>query len=324
MTNERRFSERSNRPGQKRDHRGNFHRDSRENKKYYDGICSRCGAEVSVPFRPSPDRPLLCRDCLHEARAQGDFDGERRSGSQGEQKTYEITCSHCGKKDTVSFKPYEDSVVLCHECMENPNIERVHGKIWQTVICAVCGKETRVPFRPDPGSRVLCRECHAVEVEEKNRARQYYQKNHPNTKQETRTLCSIEIRCEECGCVDNLPFAPKTNGKILCRKCGEKLFGDDWARRNRVGAKEYPFTCSICGAQDFWPLKPRPGIALKCSRCMNVESLLRKQGAERVDAETIKNYSATSQHKSLDATPLNSRVKIIRRNEADNHSDRQN
>lgn len=33
-------------------------------KRMYDVICSECGAEAQVPFRPQPDKPVLCRDCF--------------------------------------------------------------------------------------------------------------------------------------------------------------------------------------------------------------------------------------------------------------------
>jgi CxxC-x17-CxxC domain-containing protein len=30
--------------------------------------CSSCGKETTVPFRPSPGRPVFCRDCFHARR----------------------------------------------------------------------------------------------------------------------------------------------------------------------------------------------------------------------------------------------------------------
>jgi CxxC-x17-CxxC domain-containing protein len=40
----------------------------------------------------------------------GDFRGSRPS--------FEITCSNCGKKDTVPFKPRDENDVLCRECFQ--------------------------------------------------------------------------------------------------------------------------------------------------------------------------------------------------------------
>lgn len=255
--------------------RMNFDEDMRPRKEtqLYDGTCDRCGAAVQVPFKPSPDRTLLCKACLHAGRGESAEDREARA--QGETRTFEIVCSHCGKHDTVPFRPFEGSAVLCHECMENPNVERVRGKILHTIICAVCGKENKVPFKPDPGSRVLCRECHNAEREQKAQARAYYAKNHPNVVYGTKVR--VDVRCDRCGNVDTLPFVPKTNGQILCRQCAESLFGEDWAKRNRVSATEYPFTCARCGAQDFLPFSPKSlNKPLLCRHCLNDQAVLSK------------------------------------------------
>ena len=252
----------------------------------YDGICSQCGASVQVPFKPDPDRPLLCKSCLQESNRSGRRRDSQRAGRDGHERRtdsqtaelYEITCSHCGKKDTVSFKPYEDSAVLCRECMDNPNIERIGGKIYHTIICSVCGKESKVPFKPDPGSRVLCHDCHVAEREEKQRSMEYFAKNHPSVINNTKVY--VEVRCEKCGAIDTLPFVPKTHGAILCRQCAENTFGDEWAKRNRVGKHEYPFTCARCAAQDFVPFKPKPGQELLCKHCLNDEAILTHKRSE--------------------------------------------
>jgi CxxC-x17-CxxC domain-containing protein len=31
-------------------------------------VCSQCGKETTVPFRPTQGRPVLCRDCFHQRR----------------------------------------------------------------------------------------------------------------------------------------------------------------------------------------------------------------------------------------------------------------
>ena len=242
-----------------------------DESEWYDGVCTECQESFRVPFKPEPGRPLLCKKCLRAAREGQKSDSGKSSGP------YEITCSHCGKHDVVPFKPYDGSVVLCRECMANPNVERVGGKVLHTIICAVCGKENKVPFLPDPGSRVLCRECHMAERAEKQRSLEYYAKNHPSVINHTKV--HIEIRCDKCGATD-VPFLPKTHGPILCRQCAENTFGDEWARRNRVAAREYPFTCARCAAQDFVPFKPRPGQELLCKHCLNDEAILTHKRSE--------------------------------------------
>ncbi len=50
----------------------NNHRNSggrQGNKRpLYDTVCSACGRETKVPFKPTGERPVYCRDCFEEHR----------------------------------------------------------------------------------------------------------------------------------------------------------------------------------------------------------------------------------------------------------------
>ena len=51
----------SNRGGQSR---GGF----RAQREMFPATCASCGTETEVPFRPSGDRPVYCRDCFSSQR----------------------------------------------------------------------------------------------------------------------------------------------------------------------------------------------------------------------------------------------------------------
>ena len=34
-----------------------------QQKRMYDVVCSHCGVDAQVPFKPSNDRPVLCKNC---------------------------------------------------------------------------------------------------------------------------------------------------------------------------------------------------------------------------------------------------------------------
>ena len=36
----------------------------RGNKEYFVGVCSGCGGEAKVPFKPTEDRPIYCSECF--------------------------------------------------------------------------------------------------------------------------------------------------------------------------------------------------------------------------------------------------------------------
>ena len=266
-------------------------RDTRQEqapRRDYPIRCDSCGQEDTVPFKPKPGRKVFCRDCLDKTR-QRDRGGSRGGGNRGGGRgggggEFVATCSHCGARDTVPFKPFPGSVVLCRACLDNPNVERVGGRILHRIICSSCGGEDKVPFKPDAGSRVLCKSCHQAEREERERAKRRFEERHPNEIHGTKVR--IDVRCDRCGSEDTLPFVPKTTGPILCQHCAQQVFGEQWALRHRVGAQqEFPFTCSRCSRTDFVPFRPEPGRELLCKRCLNEHAIPHAEGAEEPEEQ---------------------------------------
>ena len=47
-------------------------------------ICAECGKECEVPFKPSADRPVYCRECFAKRKDGGSFRG-KRGNSFGEE-----------------------------------------------------------------------------------------------------------------------------------------------------------------------------------------------------------------------------------------------
>ena len=78
--------------------------------------CSECGKEITeLPFAPSQDRPIYCKDCWSKKR---DARGPRRNDF-GPRKMIQgnWTCSECGKEITeMPFEPRGDSPLYCREC----------------------------------------------------------------------------------------------------------------------------------------------------------------------------------------------------------------
>ena len=40
----------------------------RPQRELYPAICSNCGVETKVPFRPSGDKPVYCRECFQKMK----------------------------------------------------------------------------------------------------------------------------------------------------------------------------------------------------------------------------------------------------------------
>lgn len=51
------------------------------------------------------------------------MDGGGSRGGGGPRQMYEITCSNCGKKDSVPFQPRGDRPVLCSDCFRKQRDE---------------------------------------------------------------------------------------------------------------------------------------------------------------------------------------------------------
>ena len=47
-------------------------------RQLYDVKCAKCGKQTQVPFKPSGDRPVYCRDCYMEQRKGGMGGGMNR------------------------------------------------------------------------------------------------------------------------------------------------------------------------------------------------------------------------------------------------------
>lgn len=53
--------------------------------------------------------PVRCPECRSAKKM-------RMKDQRGDRPSHEITCSQCGKKDTVPFVPRGDRPVLCSDC----------------------------------------------------------------------------------------------------------------------------------------------------------------------------------------------------------------
>lgn len=91
----------------------NFNRGGRrEDRPMYQATCTDCGKSCEVPFKPSGNKPVLCRDCFRGGRS--DHRSERRDFA--EKKMYSVVCDKCGNRCEVPFQPSGDKPVYCRDC----------------------------------------------------------------------------------------------------------------------------------------------------------------------------------------------------------------
>ena len=120
-----------NRRDSRDDSRGGF---NRERPEMFKATCAECGKPCEVPFRPSGDKPVYCRDCFNK-RDNGSDSGNYRDGGDRRERSYNRTsyndkemfsavCDSCGKKCEVPFRPSGDKPVYCSDCFGHKEGER--------------------------------------------------------------------------------------------------------------------------------------------------------------------------------------------------------
>lgn len=105
----------------------------RERPEMHQAICSDCGNDCEVPFKPTGSKPVFCKNCFSHNRpddARGDRGGDRdrdRGGrrdfggrdsrpSFGEKRMYTAICDQCNKECEVPFRPTGEKPVFCDAC----------------------------------------------------------------------------------------------------------------------------------------------------------------------------------------------------------------
>ncbi|KLU65269.1 hypothetical protein DEAC_c28210 [Desulfosporosinus acididurans] len=56
------------RAARKQQTRGNGGGYGRQQREMFPAVCAECGKETMVPFQPSGDKPVYCRDCFQSQR----------------------------------------------------------------------------------------------------------------------------------------------------------------------------------------------------------------------------------------------------------------
>jgi CxxC-x17-CxxC domain-containing protein len=80
-------------------------------------ICSECGEQCEVPFKPTGDKPVLCNNCF-ESKANANRSSGRNavpSKFQGK-RMYLAICAECGNECEVPFRPTPGKPIYCRNC----------------------------------------------------------------------------------------------------------------------------------------------------------------------------------------------------------------
>jgi len=86
----------------------------------HQAVCSDCGNDCEVPFKPSGDKPIYCSDCFADKRAGGNkFNRGRDKGkSSGKKEMFPGVCKSCGEECLLPFRPSSSRPVFCSACFD--------------------------------------------------------------------------------------------------------------------------------------------------------------------------------------------------------------
>jgi len=83
-------------------------------REMHKAVCSKCGKDCEVPFKPTGEKPVFCSDCFKSQR--NEF--SPKDSGRGDRKMYKAVCDKCGKACEVPFKPTGDKPVYCDQCFK--------------------------------------------------------------------------------------------------------------------------------------------------------------------------------------------------------------
>jgi CxxC-x17-CxxC domain-containing protein len=129
-------------------------------------VCSMCGKEDQVPFKPTRGTAVLCRDCFEVKKRRKHRNREIMRKVAGR---FKVICENCGTEVELNYRRATEPVKLCDECyvkLKGKVPDRTRNKRLQvtiSIVCCRCGKREYVNFVPEDPDKVLCRSCYMRE-----------------------------------------------------------------------------------------------------------------------------------------------------------------
>ncbi len=93
-----------------------------ERPTMHKAVCSDCGHDCEVPFRPNGTKPVLCSSCfsLQKGGDSKPFSSRERSFESPANRTmFKAVCQDCGSSCEVPFKPTEGKSIFCSDCFRS-------------------------------------------------------------------------------------------------------------------------------------------------------------------------------------------------------------
>lgn len=97
-------------------------------------VCSQCGQDCEVPFRPTGERPIFCVACFGAQKHEGAGRAPERSGGRSfdrpsfaDKTMFDAICDKCGSNCQVPFRPSGEKPVYCSQCFDRGDRAKTSG-----------------------------------------------------------------------------------------------------------------------------------------------------------------------------------------------------
>jgi len=111
--------------GDSRGGRGGYGGRDEGRPQMHEAVCDECGQRCEVPFRPTGDKPVFCRDCFKNKEDSSPRRPERRDSGRSfgrsnfeEKRMYKTVCDECGNECEVPFQPTGGKPIYCSQCFD--------------------------------------------------------------------------------------------------------------------------------------------------------------------------------------------------------------
>jgi CxxC-x17-CxxC domain-containing protein len=110
----------------------------------FPAVCAECGKNCEVPFKPSGNKEVFCKDCF-----------DRRGGNEGRSEERNYNRKFEGNRSERSYDRNDRGDRGNRDDRRDDRKERVEF----SAICDECGKACKLPFVPSTDKPVYCSEC---------------------------------------------------------------------------------------------------------------------------------------------------------------------
>lgn len=103
--------------------RRNFTNRGSDRPTMHPAVCSSCGKNCQVPFKPTGSKPIYCSECFEKNGGANKYENRNSDRSSFRERNrdremFDAVCDKCGANCKLPFRPTSGKPILCSICFE--------------------------------------------------------------------------------------------------------------------------------------------------------------------------------------------------------------